>query len=434
MEADSSKTSIFQHFVRTEALSGLILLAFAALALVAANSPLAGLYTHFWETSFTVGGSGHLLTLTLHQWINDGLMAVFFLLVGLEIKRELVAGELSSPAKAALPIVAALGGVMVPALLYWACNAHGPGAAGWGIPMATDIAFALGVLALVVPDASVGLKVFLAALAIVDDMVAVLVIAIFYSGAISWAALGAAGLVLLFLITLNLSRVTKLWPYLMAGAVLWYFIHESGMHATIAGVLLAMTIPARTRLNAAEFSEEARDLLDKFDRKETGDLLVLTSKGQAEALFSLNRASEHATAPIQRLEHALHRFSAFAVMPLFAFANAGVSLGGPILHHAVGAGVLLGLVLGKPLGITAASFLAVKSGLATLPAEMRWGELHGAAWLAGIGFTMSLFISMLAFADPAYVATAKVAILGGSLVAGIIGAIVLRTIGRRPPA
>ncbi|MEO6872200.1 MAG: Na+/H+ antiporter NhaA [Chthoniobacterales bacterium] len=430
MKTESSKANIFQHFFRTEALSGLILLAFAALALIAANSPLALLYSHLWEVTFSIGSNGHPLTLTLHQWINDGLMAVFFLLVGLEIKRELVAGELSSPAKAALPIVAALGGVMVPALLYWSFNTNGPGAQGWGIPMATDIAFALGVLALVAPNASVGLKVFLAALAIVDDMVAVLVIAVFYSGAINWSALGAAALVLVFLVGLNVSGVRKLWPYLIAGIALWFFVHESGVHATIAGVLLAMTIPARTRLNAAEFSEEARSLLQEFDRKETGDLLVLTSKGQQETLFSLNRASEAATAPILRLEHALHRFSAFVVMPLFAFANAGVKLGGPILHHEVALGVLVGLVIGKPLGITAAAFLAVKAGIAKLPAEMRWGELHGAAWLAGIGFTMSLFIAMLAFEDPAVVATAKVAILGGSMLAGLIGAVVLRTIGR----
>jgi NhaA family Na+:H+ antiporter len=428
MKRGPAKANIFQRFVRTEALSGLTLLSCAVLALIAANSPWASLYSHLWEMRLPVG-SDQLLTLTLHQWINDGLMALFFLLVGLEIKRELVAGELSSPAKAALPIVAAIGGVAVPALLYSSFNASGPGAHGWGIPMATDIAFALGVLALIAPNASVGLKVFLAALAIVDDMVAVLVIAIFYSNSIAWGALGWAALVLLFLIGLNLSRVTKLWPYLFAGAVLWFFVHESGIHPTIAGVVLAMTIPARTRLNAAEFSEEARSLMEEFDRSETGDLLVLTSKGQQEALFSLNRASEAATAPILRLEHALHRFSAFFVMPLFAFANAGVELVGPILHREVAVGVLVGLVIGKPAGVTAASFLAVKTGIAKLPAGMRWSELHGAAWLAGIGFTMSLFIAMLAFPDSAFVATAKMAILGGSLLAGVIGAIVLRISG-----
>ncbi len=426
-----SKLNVFQRFVRTEALSGVVLLAFAVFALALANSPWAAFYTRFWEIQFALGSGGHSLTLTLHQWINDGLMALFFLLVGLEIKRELVAGELSSPRKAALPIAAAIGGMIVPALLYWSLNTSGPGAAGWGIPMATDIAFALGALALIAPKAPVGLKVFLTALAIVDDMGAVLVIAIFYSNAIAWGALGAAAVIVVFLIGLNLTGITKLWPYLIAGVALWFFVHESGIHATIAGVALAMTIPTNTRRNAAEFSSEARSLLDRFDRKETGDLLVLTSKGQQETLFSLERASEAATAPILRLEHGLHHFSAFVVMPLFAFANAGVQIGGPIVHTGVALGVLAGLVIGKPLGITAAAFLAVKTGLARLPEEMGWGELHGAAWLAGIGFTMSLFIAMLAFQNPEFVDTAKVAILGGSLLAGAIAAVVLKAVARR---
>ncbi len=430
MKSKHQKRSVFQRFVRTEALGGLVLLVFAVLALLLANSPWASFYTRFWETPFAVGSGGHSVTLTLHQWINDGLMALFFLLVGLEIKRELVAGELASPKKAALPIAAAIGGVVVPALLYWFLNPSGPAADGWGIPMATDIAFALGALALIAPNAPVALKVFLAALAIVDDMGAVLVIAIFYSGAIVWSALGVAALMIVVLVVLNVMGVTKLWPYLIAGIILWFFVHESGIHATIAGVALAMTIPTRTRINAAEFSQEARSLLDQFDRKETGDLLVLTSKGQQETLFSLDRASEAATAPILRLEHALHKFSAFVVMPLFAFANAGVKLGGPILHGEVALGVLAGLVIGKPLGVTAAAFLAVKLGIAKLPDEMGWGELHGVAWLAGIGFTMSLFIALLAFKNPEFVDTAKVAILGGSLLAGVIGAVVLKTVGR----
>jgi NhaA family Na+:H+ antiporter len=372
-----------------------------------------------------------MLTLSLHQWINDGLMAVFFLLVGLEIKRELLAGELASPRKAALPIAAALGGMIVPAVVYLAFNPKGAGAHGWGIPMATDIAFALGALALIAPRAPTSVKVFLAALAIVDDMGAVLVIAVFYSGAIAWGALGAAGLLVLGLIALNLARVTKLWPYLATGVVLWVFVHQSGVHATIAGVALAMIIPSRTCINALEFSREARMLLDRFDRKETGDLAVLTSKGQQEALFALDRASSSVAAPILTLEHALHRFSAFVVMPLFAFANAGVKLGGSIPHGKIALGVFAGLVVGKPLGITAASWLGVKLRLASLPEQMSWRTLHGAGWLGGIGFTMSLFIAMLAFEDDALIDTAKVATLAGSLLAGVIAAFVLNNAGRR---
>ncbi len=427
MKPAQSKRNAFQRFVRTEALGGLILMSCAVLALALANSPWAQFYTRLWELRFAIGSSGHSLSLTLHQWINDGLMALFFLLVGLEIKRELVAGELASPKKAALPIAAAVGGMVVPAVLYWCFNTSGPAAQGWGIPMATDIAFALGALALIAPNAPVGLKVFLAALAIVDDMGAVLVIAIFYSGAIAWGALGAAALIIVLLAGLNVLGVTKLWPYIVAGLVLWFFVHESGIHATIAGIALAMTIPTRTRINASEFSQEARALLDQFDRTETGDLLVLTSKGQQETMFSLERASEAATAPILRLEHGLHRLSAFVVMPLFAFANAGVKIGGPILHIGVALGVVAGLAIGKPLGITAAAFLAVKSGIAKLPEDMRWRELHGAAWLAGIGFTMSLFIAMLAFHTPDIVDTAKVAILVGSVIAGMVAAVVLKS-------
>ncbi|HVF71176.1 MAG TPA: Na+/H+ antiporter NhaA [Chthoniobacterales bacterium] len=425
--------SFFQRFFRIETLGGLVLLLFAIAALILANSPLESVYRACWQTRFSIGLGNAALGLTLQQWINDGLMALFFLLVGLEIKRELLAGELASLKQATLPIAAAVGGMAVPAALYWSLNRSGPAADGWGIPMATDIAFALGALALIAPHAPTGLKVFLAALAIADDMGAILVIAIFYSGDIAWSALGAAGGVVAILVALNLTGVVKLWPYVLCGMVLWFFVHESGIHATIAGVALAMAIPTRTRLNAAEFSREARALLGQFDRSETGDLLVLTSKGQQESLFALERASEEATAPILRLEHALHRFSAFAVMPLFALANAGVHIGGPITQTGVALGVTAGLVIGKPLGIFGASVIAVKCGLATLPEGMRWGSLLGAACLAGIGFTMSLFIAMLAFGDPALIETAKVAVLAASLLAGVSAAVVLNTFGRVRP-
>ena len=422
--------SFFQRFFRTETVGGVVLLAFAIAALILANSALEPLYRALWETRVSIGLGERALALTLHQWINDGFMAIFFLLVGLEIKRELLAGELASVKQAALPIAAALGGMVVPAALYWSFNPSGPSAAGWGIPMATDIAFALGALALIAPHAPVGIKVFLTALAIVDDMGAVLVIAVFYSGDIAWSALAVAGGVCGILITLNLTGVIKLWPYLIGGIVLWYFVHESGIHATIAGVALAMTIPSRTRLNAVEFSREARSWLDRFDRTETGDLLVLTSKGQQESLFALERASEGVAAPILRLEHRLHSFTAFVVMPLFAFANAGVQIGGPIAHQSIALGVIAGLLIGKPVGIMGACFLAVKAGLAKLPEGANWGSLLGAACLAGIGFTMSLFIAMLAFDDADLINTAKLAILGASLVAGLTATIVLNTFGR----
>jgi NhaA family Na+:H+ antiporter len=409
--------TIFQRFFRTETLGGLVLLFFALAALAIANSPLATAYEHLWETSLRFGIVNHELSLSVHEWINDGLMAVFFLLVGLEIKRELLVGELSSVRQAALPIACAIGGMVVPAAIYLMFNFGRLGSHGWGIPMATDIAFALGALNLIAPQAPIGAKVLLTALAIVDDMGAVLVIALFYSQAIVWSALGGAAVTLLVLIGFNIFGVRHLWLYLLGGVVLWLFVHTSGVHATIAGVALAFTIPTHTRINAVEFSHEARSLLDDFDRTETGDFLVLTSKGQQEALFSLERASEGVTAPILRLEHALHNFSAFVVMPLFAFANAGVKIDLSLQHAEIGFGILAGLLVGKPLGIMIAALITVKTGIARLTQAVNWGSLLGYGFLAGIGFTMSLFIAMLAFDDTALVDAAKQGIIAGSLLA-----------------
>jgi NhaA family Na+:H+ antiporter len=422
---DSRPTNPFQEFFRTEAAGGALLVASACAALGLANSGWAEAYHGLLSTTIAIGAGGHVLSLTAHQWINDALMAVFFLLVGLEIKREVVAGELASRRRAALPIAAAIGGMVVPACIYLLTNSGGAESHGWAIPMATDIAFALGVLALVAPRAPSGLKIFLAALAIVDDIGAVLVIALFYTGAIAWGALGMAGLILLLLGALNVLRVRHLTPYLVLGLGLWFFVHESGVHATVAGVLLAFAIPTTTRINAAEFSAKSRRLLEHFDRTETGDLLVLTSKGQQEAIIGLERASERATAPLLRLEHALHGCSAFVVMPLFAFSNAGVGLNGSF-GGGVATAVILGLAVGKPLGIAGAALAAVRLRLATLPDGVGWTALHGCAWLGGIGFTMSLFIATLAFGDTPLLEAAKAGILAGSILAGTIGAILVR--------
>jgi Na+:H+ antiporter, NhaA family len=418
--------TIFQRFFRTETLGSLVLLGCGLAALGIANSPLSEAYHHLWKMPLTFGIARHELSLSMHEWIDDGLMAVFFLLVGLEIKRELIAGELSSVRQATLPIACAIGGMVVPALVFLVFNLGGAGSHGWGIPMATDIAFALGALNLIAPRAPTGAKVLLTALAIVDDMGAVLVISVFYSEAIVWSALGGAALTLLVLIGFNLIGIRQLWPYLLVGAVLWCFVHGSGVHATIAGVLLAFTIPARSRTNALEFSREARSLLDRFDRTESGDFLVLTSKGQQGAVFALQRASGRVTEPTLRLEHALHNFSAFVVMPLFAFANAGVKIDLSQQHAEIGFGILAGLIVGKPLGIMMAAFIAVKAGIARLPHAVNWRALVGYGFLAGIGFTMSLFIAMLAFDDPALVDAAKRGIIAGSLLAGVAGAVMLR--------
>lgn len=338
MRLKTIQPTVFQRFFRTETVGGSVLLLFGMAAVVLANSPLASTYEHLWQTPIPLGS----FTLTLHQWINDGLMTVFFLLVGLEIKRELLVGELASAKKAALPIACAIGGMIAPAAIYLMCNMSGFGARGWGIPVATDIAFALGALALIAPDAPIGARVFLTALAIVDDMGAVLVIAIFYSQSIAWGALGGAAATVLVLIGFNAAGIRQLWPYLLAGIGLWYFVHQSGVHATVAGVMLAFTIPTHTRMDAMQFSRKARRLVDQFDREQTGDFRVVTSKRQQEALFALKHVSEGVTAPILKLETALHNFSAFVLMPLFAFANAGVKISLSFQHAEITLGVLTG--------------------------------------------------------------------------------------------
>ena len=422
----------FHEFAAAGSLGGIALLAAGAVALVCANAPWADAWAAFWRTPVAVGPSGHALVLTVRQWVDDGLMAAFFLLVGLEIKRELLVGELASPRRAALPIAAAVGGAAVPALLYLLVNAGGAGARGWGIPMATDIAFALGVVTLLGPRVPHGLRIFLTALAIVDDLIAVLVIAVAYTVSVHAGALAAAAALTAALVVLNRAGVRRLGPYLGLGVLLWLAVHESGVHATVAGVVLALTIPADTPVDAAAFSRRARDLLDAFDRGETGDRLVLTSPRQQEALHALDVVASAAAPPLLRLEHALHRPIALVVMPLFALANAGVALGtfAGALSSPIALGIALGLVVGKPLGITLAARLAVRAGVAALPEGVGWGALHGAAWLGGIGFTMALFVATLAFGDSPLLETAKAGVLAASALAGTVGAVLL---SRRAP-
>jgi NhaA family Na+:H+ antiporter len=421
----------FQRFVRTESASGLVLLACTALALAAANSPWAASYEHLWETEVKVGLGGIAAQITLHHLINDGLMAVFFLLVGLEIKREMLAGELASIRQAALPIAAAAGGMVVPALLYASLNAGTAGEPGWGVPMATDIAFALGVLALVGDRVPLGVRVFLAALAIVDDIGAVLVIALFYSGGISWGAMAFAGAFVLLAIGANIAGVRRPWAYAAVGLLLWGAVLSSGIHASIAGVLLAMTIPARTRIGEENFLKRARGALSRFEAAHEPGASPLKDPEHQAAVQQLERLAEQLQPPLLRLEHALHGVVAFAIMPLFALANAGVPIGlgqlegGP--SSSVALGIALGLVAGKPIGITLFAWAAVRLGAASLPQGVAWSSIFGAALLGGIGFTMALFIAGLAFvSEPGLLVAAKLGILGASLLAGLAGWLVLR--------
>ncbi len=427
----------FERFAARESSGGVALLVCTVVALAWANSPWAESYVHLWEQEVAVSIGPLAARGTLHHIINDGLMAVFFFVVGLEIKREILVGELASLGQAALPLAGALGGMLVPAALYLAFNAGGAGAHGWGVPMATDIAFALGVLALLGPRVPGPLRVFLTALAIADDIGAVLVIAVFYSGGVVWGALGATGLLLMFALLANAAGVRRPSAYAVIGVALWVAVVASGVHATVAGVLLALAIPARTRVREATFLVGARHALARFDRALDDvpagmAVAVLTNSESQDALHHLEELCEGAQPPLHRIEHGLHGVVAFAIMPLFALANAGVRLDGDVLGaltSPVVLGVVAGLVIGKPLGITLFAWLATKAGLSSRPSGASWAALHGVSWLGGIGFTMALFVAALAFADPGdaeLLARAKLGILVASLLAGVVGWLLVR--------
>lgn len=382
--------SFLLAFLRSEALGGYVLMAAALAALVVANSGVAPAYFDLLGTKIGFQAGPVVLKETVLHWINDGLMAVFFLLVGLEIKREMLDGQLRGAGRIVLPGVAALGGMAVPALVYLAVNLGSPGTLrGWAIPAATDIAFALGILALLGSRVPTSLKIFLTALAILDDLGAIVIIALFYTSQLNLFALGMAGALLAGLFALNRAGVLRLTPYLLLGAVLWYFVLKSGVHATLAGVALALAIPLR--------------------RQHQGGTRV--------------------PSPLHTLEHALHKPVALLIVPVFGFANAGVSFAGmglESLAEPVPLGVALGLFLGKQLGVFGFAWLAIKAGIAALPRHATYTQLYGVALLCGIGFTMSLFIGALAFTDAATVDATKIGVLTGSLASALVGFAVLR--------
>ncbi len=417
----------FQSFFKTEAAGGILLLAAAAVALVWANSPLVGAYNDLWGTYVTVGAGSFEISKPLLLWVNDGLMAIFFFVVGLEIKREVLAGELAEPRKAALAIAAALGGMVVPALLYTVVNLGSDKVTGWGIPMATDIAFALGVLALLGSRAPLALKVFLTAVAIVDDLGAVVVIALFYTAELNLAALVGSLVLVGMLVVVNRLGIQRPAVYGLIGLAVWVLMLKSGVHATIAGVLVALTIPATRKIDEVEFAERADGLLAQFAAGLTVGGSTPTPD-QMHAVHSLEKACEQIETPLQRLEHGLHGLVAFFIMPVFALANAGVALGAgaaALVTDTVALGVMLGLVVGKPLGVMALAYLAVKTGLAALPSGVTWRHVMGVSFLTGIGFTMSIFIANLAFGAGPLLDSAKVGILAASVVSGVLGAVVL---------
>ncbi len=430
----------FQAFARHKLSgAGLLLLATAG-ALAWANSPWSGTYHHLLETEISLSIGGWSLSKHLVHWINDGLMGIFFFVVGLEIKREALAGELSTPRKAVLPIAGALGGMVVPAALYLALNAGGAGEHGWGVPVATDIAFALGVLALLGDRVPVGLKVFLTALAIVDDIGAILVIAVFYTDHIVLTSLLAGGAAFIASIVANVSGVRNPIVYFILGSIVWLAFLSSGIHATLAAVLMAFTIPARTRIHGEAFASRMESLLSHLRGMGVPRSRRLLGTEHLHVLHRMERVLERATPPLQDLEHVLAPLVTFVVLPVFALANAGVTLGGGLpqaLASPVGLGIVLGLFLGKQAGITAFSWLAVKLKLADLPSGVGWGQLHAVSILGGIGFTMSLFVSGLAFSASPLADVSKIAILVASLISGVAGWLLLRFVwsggrGRSP--
>ncbi|MEZ4700989.1 MAG: Na+/H+ antiporter NhaA [Rhodothermales bacterium] len=414
----------FQEFTKLEAAGGILLLLCSAVALIWANSPASSSYFALWETYMTVGVGAFQINKPVLLWVNDGLMAIFFFLVGLEIKRELLDGELASPRQAALPMAAALGGMLVPAGIYALLNAGTPYIAGWGVPMATDIAFALGVLALLGKKAPLSLKIFLSALAIVDDLGAVLVIALFYTEQISMTYLAIGGTLLAVSLMANRFGIRRTAVYVVLGLGVWVMFLKSGVHATVAGVLLALTIPVHTRVDVPLFLEKGKLMMDHI-RGGSHQANGRPSGDQRAAIHGLEVLCKVSESPLQRMEHALHGWVAFGIMPIFALANAGVALGGsglgPIGDNTILIGVALGLMLGKPIGVFAFTWLSVRAGVAVLPSGLTWHHIFGAACLAGIGFTMALFIANLAFSDATMLNSAKIGILGASLLSGVVG-------------
>jgi|HubBroStandDraft_4_1064222.scaffolds.fasta_scaffold23151_2 NhaA family Na+:H+ antiporter len=416
--------SMLESFIHSETSGSILLFAATVVALVWANSPWSASYFALWKIPLKIG-LRPLFSMSLHHWIDDGLMAVFFLVVGLEIKREIVKGELSSFRQAVLPIVAALGGMIVPALLYSALNRSGIGAHGWGIPMATDIGFALGVLALLGKRIPSSLRVFMLALAIVDDVGAILVIAFFYTPQISLPALAAAGGLLVLLVVAAIRRA-PISVFLVMGIFFWAAVLSSGIHATIAGVILGLIVPISPKLPPEDLAGIAEPLLENFRSQ-----IMAREKSSAEAtLAQLNQLLCDTDSIGERLERAVHPWVSFLVLPLFALASAGVALSTEQLKLAISSrvalGIFLGLVVGKTVGIAAFSFLGVKSKIAGMADGLKWAGIVGVGILSGLGFTVALFISGLSFEDESIVATAKVAVLAASLAAGSLGYIYFR--------
>ncbi len=423
----------FQKFVRIESLSGMLLFGATVLALILANSPLADRFQSIWQYKMGISTSGFELIKPLILWINDGLMAIFFFLIGLEIKRELLIGELNSVKKASFPLFAAIGGMLVPVLFFLLLNKNPDNAHAWGIPMATDIAFSLAILTLLGKRVPIGLKVFLIAFAIVDDLGAVMVIALFYSESIKWSLIAISLLLLAVLFFLSYRKIYARGLILVFGIIIWVLFLKAGIHPTIAGVLLALTIPIRQQVGMETYVDKLCDIVDGI--QESADpSSPLLSKNQIEGIDDLEDWTEKVQSPLQHLEHKLHNWVAFLIMPLFALSNAGVTFqGGGSLDSMLGGIIAVCLIAGKLIGVTLFAWMAVKLGFAELPEGVTFKQVIGVSLLAGVGFTMSIFVANLAFFGNDFLLdSAKAGILIGSLIAGVSGYLVLRISTPKP--
>ena len=417
------KLVALEQFINKEALSGILLFVATVAAVIVANSSYGQAYYDLWHMPLGINLGEHNISMTLTYWIDDALMALFFLMVGLEIKREMLVGELSSVSKASFPIIAAIGGMAIPALVYVAFNPDNP--LGFGIPMATDIAFALGILMLLGTRVNPALKLFLVALAVVDDLGAVLVVATVYTSDIQSQYFLHAGIIYALMWALNIKGVTKLLPYLILGIALWIYIHAIGIHATIAGVLLAFAIPIRSKINESNFIAETKKDIGDFEKNM--DKTPILNHHQIDSLESIGYNYDKVQNPLVRLEHNLHGLSAFFIMPLFAFSNAGVLIDFSTVNAnlMIVLGVVFGLVIGKPIGIFGFTYLATKLNIVKKPDNISWSEVVAVGFLGGIGFTMSIFITHLAFLDEAIIAAVKLGVFGASFIAAVIGVLLI---------
>jgi NhaA family Na+:H+ antiporter len=418
-----------RRFLDQETAGGLLLIAATIIALIIGNSQWAYAYHHFLEDEFLFKFVDHFtFGLTIEEWVNDGLMVIFFLVAGMELKREIMVGELTSLKKASMPLMAALGGMVVPAVIFASFNAGAESASGWGIPMATDIAYSLGIIGLLGKRVPTQLKIFLVALAIADDLGAILVIALFYSDQISFLYLGAGVTVFMLLLLINRLEIKKLFWYILGGIILWYCFLNSGIHPTIAGVLFAITIPVKPKLDSKLLTERTAKNVAALEKTYIETQNPLEDQRQRPILKAISRDAQNARPPLLKLENGLINFNAFFIIPVFALANAGVKLDislSEVVSSSLGLGIILGLVLGKVLGISLFAFIGEKLGISELHPSLRWKHIIGMGMIAGIGFTMSLFITNLAFSDPALIKVSKISILIASFIAAIAGVIIL---------